>query len=198
MFHMRCFAELISCNGTSEHHHPHPHFPLRLERFSRDTWEMQGRLWQRHFSLQHNLFQMKQPDYLCSTTPCSFLLLLEMFTGKKKVKFLVVYMSTLALHASPCSAWDVCPGVASNPAWILMGTIWKGSFILWQYVTVESITKQISETEIIKCSPCNQVTHTHSLLKGLCWVQNFVLISLLLSLPVFKEVIFRSKILSKD
>lgn len=52
-----CFAELISCKGTSGHHHPHRHFPLRLESFSRDAWEMQGRLWQRHFSLQHNLFQ---------------------------------------------------------------------------------------------------------------------------------------------
>lgn len=136
------------------------------------------------------IFALPLPVASCFCWKC----LLE----KKKVKFLVVYMSTLALHASPCCAWDVCPRVASNPAWILMGTIWKGSFILWQYVTAESITKQISETEIIKCSPCNQVTHTHSLLKGLCWVQNFVLISLLLSLPVFKEVIFRSKILSKD
>lgn len=168
---MRCFAELISCNGTSEHHHPHRHFSLRLESFSRDTWKMQGRPWQRHFSLQHNLFQMEQPDYLCSITPCSFLLLLEMLAGKKiqvpchlHEHFDTVCKCILCLR---CSSWDGLKSCLNSYGNNLQRVL--------RFMTVchsWSITKQISETDTIKGSSCNQVIHIHSLLKGLCWLQN--------------------------
>lgn len=181
---MQCFAELISCNGTSEHHHPHLHFPLKLESIFRDIWEMQGRLWQRHFNLQHNLFQMEQPDYL--TTPftfkgCSPSLFFEgsvasCFCWKcllgKKIKLFVICMNTLTL--CKCSlCWRCLSWGGLKSCWTLMGTIWRGSFILWQCATVDTVTKQVSETGIIRASSCNQVTFIHSLLKDLCWLRNF-------------------------
>lgn len=182
---MQCFAELISCNGTSEHHHPHRHFPLKLESISRDIWEMQGRLWQRHFNLQHNLFQMEQPDYLCSAPPFTFRGCSPSLFFKGSLASCFCWKCLLGkknqalchLHehfdtVCKCSlCWRCLSWGGLKSCWTLMGTIWRGSFILWQCAIVD--TEQVSETGVIRASSCNQVTHIYSLLKDLCWLRNF-------------------------
>lgn len=197
---MQCFAELISCNGTSEHHHPHRHFPLKLESISRDIWEMQGRLWQRHFNLQHNLFQMEQPDYLCSAPPFTFRGCSSSLFFKGSLASCFCWKCLLGkknqalchLHehfdtVCKCSlCWRCLSWGGLKSCWTLMGTIWRGSFILWQCAIVDTeqlppVTKSLIYIHFWKTCAGSEI---------------FILISLLLSLPVIKEDIFRSKTLS--
>lgn len=176
---MESVTELISGNSTPACHHPLWCFLLRL-------WE----LLQRHLgdtgktmtkALQPSALPL--PDWTdrllhstlvsgCKLTLFYFFkvlwlqFLLEILIEKKfqvpchtLESFGLVCKDLMCLRCSSWSAW--------NPAWASMGTIWKGSCFLWQCGTADCITEWITEADTIKGSFCNQVLHTHSLLKGL-------------------------------